>query len=89
MTTAVYLLLKLDPATIPATVAADAAAQRCKVRLAEHVVDAQPILCGLGEPGRFDAFCFNLDPEQTRVYGHEGIPMRTFAILRPSLKPLT
>jgi hypothetical protein len=89
MTTAVYLLLKLDPATIPADMAADGAAKRCKVRLGEHVIDAQPVLCGLGEPGRFDVFAINLDPEQTRVYGHEGIPMRIYAILRPSLKALT
>lgn len=89
MTTSVYLLLKLDPATIPAAVASDAAAARCKVRLGEHVVDAQPVLCGLGEPGRFDAFAINLDPAHTRVYGHEGIPMRIYAILRPSLRALT
>jgi hypothetical protein len=87
--TAIYLLVKIDKAQLAPELAIDGAAQRCRLRLGAHVVDAQPIVCGLGQGGRFDPDCVNLDPAQTRVYGREGIPMATYAILRASLRPLS
>jgi hypothetical protein len=82
---AVYVLLKLADID-DVKVITDAAAVRCAVKFGTQVHAAQPVVIGPGTPGRFDHTMLDLDPEQTRVYGHEGIPTRLYAVLRASLR---
>ena len=81
---AVYVLLKLVDVD-DVKVITDAAAVRCAIKCGTQVYGAAPVLIGPGTPGRFDPTMVDLDPEKTRVYGHEGIPFRLYAVLRPKL----
>lgn len=82
---AVYVLLKL-PAVEDVKALTEAAAHRCLVKFGTQIHAAQPVVIGPGTPGRFDAAMVDLDPERTRVYGHEGMEPRLYAVLRPSLR---